>query len=469
MDHPDILVVGAGSAGCALAARLPGRVLLLEAGPLDLPAEPAASLEATLPGHPRNWAYSTELRPGLTAVVPRGRGLGGSGAINGANWVWATPADARDWAQPGWSWPELAACFRSAETDLDHPTGASHGHDGPVPVERPAGTLLHRASNRFLAAALSLGYPAEPDKNAGSAPGVGPVPSNAVDGVRVDPAAAYLTGHVAVRGDSPVAQVVFDGDRAAGVRLLDGAVLEAGGVVLSAGAVGTPQLLMLSGIGPADELRALGIPVRADLPVGTSFTDHPAVYLPFGDTDPPAHPGVPGSQVGLDLDLGSDPAGDGEVLLFVRPFVAGGPLHLMCQLLTPDSRGTIALTSADPRAWPSIRYGYLRTERDRRRLRHVVRTAAELLRAGVGERIAPGGDSLGNDRALDGWIAANLTTAVHLSGSAPLGPVLDPRLRVHGFTGLWVADTSVLPTAPRRGTAATAVAIGERAAQLIGD
>jgi choline dehydrogenase len=473
MDHAgtdDVLVVGAGSAGCALAGRLPGRVLLLEAGSLDLPPElrDAGSLAGTALDHPWNWAYPVELRPGTPAVVPRGRGLGGSAAINGANWVWATPADTRDWAQPGWSWSDLTACYRNAETDLDA-IGGGHGHRGPVPVRRPAGPLLHPTAERFLAVAGRLGFPAEPDKNAGGPPGAGPVPCNALDGVRVNPAMAYLGAgdRVTVRGDSPVNRVLFDGDRARGVELLDGTSIEAGEVVLAAGAVATAQILLRSGLGPADDLRAAGIAVRLDLPVGRAFSDHPVVYLPFTTSDPPAHPHVPGSQAALDLDLGADPAGDGEVLLFVRPFVPGGPLHLMCALQAPDSRGTISLTSPDPRDRPLIRYGYLRTEHDRRRLRHVIRTAAELLRAGVGIRVAPGGDVLGNDRVLDGWIAANLTTSVHLSGSAPMGPVLDPWLRVHGTTGLRVADTSALPTVPRRGTAATAVAIGERAAHLL--
>jgi choline dehydrogenase len=469
----DLLVVGAGSAGCTLAGRLPGRVLLLEAGPLDLPPElrAAGSLAGTAPGHPWNWAYAAELRPGLPAVVPRGRGLGGSAAINGANWVWATPADTRDWAQPGWSWTDLAAAYRAAETDLDAlprvPPG--HGTRGPVPVRRPAGMLLHPAAERFLEASGRLGFPAEPDKNAGAPPGVGLVPSNARDGLRVSSAMAYLRGaeRVTVRGNAPVARVLFDSDRARGVELVDGTVVEAGGVVLAAGAVATPQILLRSGIGPADELRALGIAVRADLPVGRGWSDHPSVYLPFESADPPAHPHAPGSQAALDLDLGADPAGDGEVLLFVRPFTPAAPLNLMCALQAPDSRGTIALRSPDPREPPLVRYHYLRTEHDRRRLRHVIRTAAELLRAGVGSRVAPGGDVLGNDRTLDGWIAANLTTSVHLSGSAAMGPVLDPELRVHGVTGLRVADTSALPAVPRRGTAATAVAIGERAARLI--
>jgi choline dehydrogenase-like flavoprotein len=324
----DTLVVGAGSAGCALAGRLPGRVLLLEAGPADVPPDlrDAASLAATAPTHPRNWAYAAELRPGRPAVVPRGRGLGGSGAINGANWLWATPADARDWAQPGWSWPDLVAAYRRAETDLDPSTPHStspapssapsaapagwqeshiqdvsgpesgfpdtgegraaragsterwgHGDAGPVPVRRAAGDLLHPATERFLRAAAALGFPAEPDKNAGGPPGVGLIPCNAVDGVRVDPATAYLRAArgVTVRGDAPVARILFDGDRARGVELVDGTVIEAGEVVLAAGAVATPQVLMLSGIGPADELRAVGVPVRVDLPVGRGWSTTP--------------------------------------------------------------------------------------------------------------------------------------------------------------------------------------------------
>ncbi len=285
------------------------------------------------------------------------------------------------------------------------------------------------------------------------------MPSNARDGVRVDPATAYLAGDrpgLTVRGVVPVARVLFDGDRARGVLLRSGEIVEAGEVVLAAGAVATPQLLMRSGIGPGG--------ARCDLDgVGRNWSDHPSVYLPMADVDPHG----PGSQVALNLDCGADPAGDVEVLLFVRPFVPGGDLHVMCALQAPDSRGTIELVSDDPHDRPRIAYDYLRTEHDRRRLRHAVRTAAELMRAGLGTRTAPDGDVLGNDRSLDGWIAANLTTSVHLCGSAAIGPVVDAELRVHGVTGLRVVDTSVLPTAPRRGPAATAVVIGEKAAELI--
>jgi choline dehydrogenase-like flavoprotein len=264
----------------------------------------------------------------------------------------------------------------------------------------------------------------------------------------------------AVLADTTVERVLVEHGRAVGVELAGGRRIPAGEVVLCAGAVGTPRILLRSGIGPADVLRAAGVDVQSDLPdVGRGWSDHPAVFLPFRTDDPPPHPHAPTAQAALHWDAGADPAGDVEVLLFTRPFVAGGDLHLMCALQQPDSRGVLDLDR--------ISYGYLRTEHDRRRLRHALRTGADLLRAGLGARTDPGGDVLGNDRALDAWIAAHLTTAVHLCGSAAMGRVVDPELRVLGIDGLRVADTSVLPVVPRRGPAATAVAIGEKAAALL--
>lgn len=490
----DVVVVGAGSAGCALAARLALRmgrmVLLLEAGPGDFADGDVGSLAATAPGHPRNWAHPVELAPGLPAVVPRGRGVGGSGAINAAVWTYVTPSDAKGWSVPGWSYPSMRYWYAIAEREPIYAT------DGPVPVQVPTGPLLHPTAERFLAAAAALGFAEEPYKNAGGPPGAGLVPSNSRDGLRIDPARAYLSTPLlpgdqridalppgeaesgrqrvwyldsesiveprapVVRSNSTVMRVLVQHGQTFGVELAGGERIPANEVVLCAGAVGTPRILMRSGIGPAETLRAAGIDVHVDLPdVGRGWSDHPAVFLPFHTDDPPPHPHAPTAQAALNWDAGADPAGDMEVLLFTRPFVAGGDLHLMCALQQPDSRGTLDLDR--------ISYDYLRTEHDRRRLRHALRTGAELLRAGLGARTAPGGDVLGNDRALDGWIAANLTTAVHMCGSAALGRVVDAELRVHGIAGLRVADTSVLPLVPRRGPAATAVAIGEKAAVLL--
>jgi choline dehydrogenase-like flavoprotein len=479
----DVVVVGGGAAGCALAARLAAdrRVLLLEAGPAVVPEalRSVASLDATTAGHLLNWTHAAELRTGHAAVVPRGRVLGGSSAINGAVWMHATPADQVAWGL------DLTDAYARAATDLD--TGRGHG---PVPVRRPAGPLRHPATDRFLAAADALGLPREDDKNAGRPPGAGLVPSNTRDGVRVDAATAYLGPAgpgggapslpdrdpvtpagpgVTVRTGVAVRHILLDGSRATGVELADGTHVHAEVTVLAAGAVGTPHLLLASGIGPADDLRAGGITPRHDLPVGRDVTDHPAVFLPFraprNTPDPPPHPRAPAAQAVLDLDSGADPAGDVEVLLFARPFAPAGELHLMCLLQYPESRGAITLPG--PAGPPRIEYRYLRSEYDRRRLRHVLRTAAELLRAGLGERVGLDAAELATDRATDGWIAAHLTTAVHLCGSAAIGRVVDAAFRVLGIDGLRVADTSVLPVAPRRGPAATAAALGELAAELV--
>ncbi len=467
----DVVVVGGGSAGCVLAARLaekPGcRVLLLEAGPLTGTDDTrdVTSLAATVPGHPLNWGYTTELVSGIDAVLPRGRLLGGSSAINGGYFVRATRDDLDGWGVPGFGYDEVLPFYVRSERDLDLGAAPGHGDAGPIPVRRPAGSLLAPTTGPFLAAAAALGFPEEPDKNAGGPPGAGPVPSNAVDGVRVSAADAYLgerPSNLVVRGDTPVLGIELDRLRAVGVRTGQG-LIEAGEVVLAAGALATPVLLARAGIGPGDDLRAAGIRVRHDLPVGRGFSDHPAVFLPFRPhDDTPPHPHAVTAQVALHVDSGADPAGDLELLLFSRPFTPGGPLHVMCALQRPDRSGVLSVDGSAP----AVRHRYLRTEADRRRLRHAVRIAADLLRAGLGTRLEPEGFVLGNDARVDGWIRDHLTTSSHLCGTAAIGPVCDPQLRVRGTQGLRVVDTSVFPAVPRRGPAASAIMLGERAAAL---
>jgi choline dehydrogenase len=269
----------------------------------------------------------------------------------------------------------------------------------------------------------------------------------------------------------------------------DAGPVRAAEVVLSAGAVGSAHLLFLSGIGPAADLRAHGLDVVADLPgVGTGLSDHPLVYLPWvpvpglsaGDWRLPLH----GS---LDATSSDSPVpGDLEILPWLRPWgrvVPGGggdegTLSLAAGLFREESRGRLTLASADPAAAPRVAHGYLATGADRRRLREAVRLAAALLRTRamdplVAARPGPGDDVLADDAALDAWVRGSLATAQHLAGSARMGPdgdpgaVVDQRLRVRGVEGLRVADTSVLPEVPSRGPAATAVMVGERAAEFL--
>jgi choline dehydrogenase len=537
-EHWDVVVVGAGSAGCALAARLVDagrRVLLLEAGadhrtPADFPAvlRDAATLGAATPGHPANWTYTGLLAEDVRYPVVRGRGAGGSSAINGTYFIRGTRADFDGWAADGndlWSYEQVLPAFRRSEADADFGGRPGHGADGPVPVTRPVPD--HPVVDAFAAACAELGFPAEPDKNADAAPGHGPIPVNVRDGVRVNTAMAYLSPRrdgpgLTVRGGTPVTGVVVEGGRAVGVRTADG-VLRADEVVLAAGAVNTPHLLLLSGIGPAGQLRAAGVPVLVDLPgVGAEFSDHPDLYVTWQPRRRlPTPRGMPPLATVLNTPAEGSPAhGDLEVMPWLKPFSAvlldrsvgsalggltevlrrpaatlralrGASLHrlldqarrrddlyLAVALQQEDSRGSLTLTSADPLVQPRLEYRYLSEGSDRRRMREVVRLAAELLRTPafaplVAERTGLPDDVLADDRELDRWTRRHLATAIHLAGTARMGPdgdpgaVVDQHLRVRGVEGLRVVDTSVMPRVTSRGPAATAVMIGERAAELM--
>ncbi len=532
MTDRDVIVVGGGSAGCALAARLvdAGRsVLLLEAGrdhpqPEDFPATilDAATMGAAVPGHPANWDLTGELTDGVRWPVPRGRVLGGSSALNGTYFIRAPRADLDGWAAAGndlWSADALLPCFVRSESDREYGDRPGHGIAGPMPVTRT--TTPHPVSDAFTAACLELGFPAELDKNADGPPGVGPVPVNVRDGVRVNTAMAYLSPRrqhpgLTVRGSTPVVRVLVEHGRAVGVRTADGTGLRAAEVVLACGAVGSPHLLMLSGIGAADALRAVGVAPVVDLPgVGADFTDHPDLYVTY---QPARRTPMPRGMLPLTTALNT--ADHLEVMPWLKPFskvmlsrsdghalsgltevlrrpaatlraLRGSSLQKVLQqartrddlylgvaLQAEDSRGRLSLTSADPCVQPRIEYRYLSTASDRRRMREVVRLAADLLRTTAMAPLVAGrtglpDDVLADDAALDAWAHAHLATAVHLAGSARMGPdddpgaVVDQHLRVRGVEGLRVVDTSVMPTVTTRGPAAPAVAIGERAAELM--
>ncbi|MGB0096819.1 MAG: GMC family oxidoreductase N-terminal domain-containing protein, partial [Solirubrobacteraceae bacterium] len=333
-----MIVVGAGSAGSVLAARLsedPYRsVLLLEAGPsfnsvARLPAEirHVGSLAATVPGHPNNWAFTGALTPELTYPVPRGKIIGGSSSINGAYFMRAVPGDFERWVQAGndaWSFEKVLPYYRRLEDDRDF-GGPLHGAGGPIPVKRQGGEVMSPVTAAFIEACLELGFVEEEDKNRPGAPGVGLIPLNAVDGLRVSTAVAYLIPiwrrpNLTVRGDTFVRRVLFDGTRAIGVEAEIGGwqgAIYAAEVVLSAGAIGSPQLLMLSGVGPGDGVRALGGRVVHDAPgVGKDFADHPDLWVTYRPRGPiPTHPHMAFPQAAINYTAdGSDVVGDMEII-----------------------------------------------------------------------------------------------------------------------------------------------------------
>jgi predicted dehydrogenase (TIGR03970 family) len=496
----DVVVVGAGTSGCALAARLADagrRVLLLEAGadhatPDDFPPDlrDAATMRAAVPGHPANWDLTGELTAGRTVPVPRGRVVGGSSALNAGVFLRATRADLDGWAADGndlWSADAVLPAFRRLEADREFGDRPGHGADGPVPVTRVR--EAHPLADAFAAAAAELGHEAEPDKNALDASvGYGPVPLNVVDGVRINTAMAYLSPRrglstLTVRGGVTVRRVVVERGRAVGVET-GGGVVRGAEVVLCAGAVGSPHLLLLSGIGPAVDLRRAGIEVVADVPgVGAGFSDHPNVYVGYRPAGPIESARLPLHGVLHATSSGAALPGDLEILPWLTPFsrITGGTpgddLVVGVGLQREDSRGRLSLDD-DPGRQPRLAYGYLTEDADRRRLREGVRLAADLLRTEALKPLVAGRTDLpdgvlDDDRALDGWVRASLTTAIHLAGTARMGPpsdpgaVVDQRLRVRGVRGLRVVDTSVLPRVPSRGPAATAVMLGERAAELM--
>ncbi|OZC78813.1 mycofactocin system GMC family oxidoreductase MftG [Rhodococcus sp. 06-462-5] len=486
IEFADVIVVGGGSCGCVLASRLsedPDRsVLLLEAGPAfsGVADVPAALLDAsTLPiGPGSEWVgtYAAELAAGVSRTIARGRVLGGSGAVNGGYFVRATPGDFDAWPQSLWSFDQVLPFYIGSETDLD--AGAIdrwHGSRGPMPVSRTPEQDRHPLTASFVQAAGNAGFRFHEDLNAPAAAvgGVGAVPSNIRNGIRVSAAVAYLLPvigrkNLRVQGNTTVASLKFKGSRVIGVEIIvDGVrtVVESDTLVLSAGAVHTPALLLRSGIGASESSAALGIPVVVDSPgVGAGFSDHPEVAVPVVPTTEFSTPS-PALEAVLH-------AGDVEIRPYTRRFdrlisgLARGPHVFGVGLMRSTARGSIALRSTDPFEAPDVRYRYLESESDRRAMRGGVELARDLL-------ASPSMPCSVEVPAIDDPFAA-LGTSLHLSGSARMGPesdpgsVLDEHCRVRGVDGVFVVDTSAFPVVPSRGPHATAIMFAERAAALVG-
>ncbi|MET9697292.1 GMC oxidoreductase [Streptomyces sp. NPDC006529] len=493
------LVVGGGSAGAVLAARLSEdparRVLLLEAGPAYEPdAYPDAIADSSLlggyTGH--DWGYATEPgHIGHPVAAYRGKVLGGSSAVNGSVAVRALPSDFARWSGrglEGWSYEDLLPAFKALES-----TGTGdddlHGRTGPLPVVQLTREDLSTMERAFVDAALADGIRAVDDFNGADPEGVGPYPMNVRDGIRVNTGMAYLTAAVrarpnlTVRADVLVDRVSFAGGRTAGVVLADGTEIPAGEVILSAGTYGSAAILLRSGIGPAEDLEALDIPVVADLPVGLRLQDHPFYYNAYAAV--PDRVGEQTPVIGAKVWTAGSGAAEGELDLHITAThlfdhatsPTGVGFVLAVALVRPESQGTLTLVSRDPQDPPRIDLNLLAEPGDRRRLAEGVKLARRLGAtqplASLIERELNPGPQARTDAEIEASMPATLDTYHHPTSTAPMGADDDPtavtdRLgAVRGVPGLRVVDASIFPDVPSAATNLTVIAAAEHIARQI--
>jgi choline dehydrogenase-like flavoprotein len=489
----DIVIAGAGSAGCVLAARLSEdadrSVVLLDAGPdyptpADLPPEIRSGLR---PAFTHDWGYraATGL-DGRVLDANRARVVGGCSATNAALAVRGRPADYDGWASlgcDGWSFADVLPFFCRLERDLDFDR-EWHGHDGPLPIRRPAPDDLAPMQRAFLDGCANAGFPTVDDLNAPGAVGAGLPPMNLIDGVRQSTAVTYLAvardrPNLTIRSEALVDRVELDGDRAVGVRLApSGEVIEAGRVVLASGAYGSPAILMRSGIGPGTELTSLGIDPVLDRPgVGRNLAEHPLMPNVFEATTPPraADPVFQGMLTTASST--ADGIYDLHVLpLFNPPDLQGDPpvFVILTSVMTPQSRGSVRLRSADPYDPPRIDIGLFAHAADMPRMLDAIRiarriAASEPLAALLGDELMPGPDA-NTDHTLEAAVRAGCEIYHHPVGTCRMGPagdagaVVDPRGAVHGIEGLSVVDASIMPSIPAANTNLPTIMVAERCA-----
>jgi len=528
-DAYDYIVTGAGSAGCAVAARLSEsgrhRVLLLEAGGEDrYPWIHVPMGYSRLFSNPRvNWMYESEPEPeleGRSMYQPRGKVLGGTSSINGMVYMRGNPADYDEWRQrgcTGWDWDSVLPYFRKAE-DQERGEDPFHGVGGPLRVsDQPARFEL---AEHWIAAAIEAGLPANNDFNNGQQEGAGPFQSTTNRRRRWSTAAAYLRPargrkNLTVATNSLATRVVIDNHRATGVEFIRNGAKETaqarGEVIVCGGVYNSPQLLQLSGLGPGELLHGLGIPVVRDMPaVGADLQDHFYVRLAFRCTKP----------ITLN-DVANNPlrkvtAGLQYMLFRTGPLATNGicaggfarsdqrlerpDIQLNFSLwsfaertrkgvyphpfpgftvsavhLRPDARGEVRLKSADPFAPPAIRFNFLKTNYDLRALTAGMRLARKIVNQPalsdyVADELIPGKD-VNNDAEFEAAIRKNGISNLHPVGTCRMGAdeaaVLDPRLRVRGVGHLRVVDASVMPSVPAGNTNAPSIMIGEKASDMI--
>ena len=523
----DYIVVGAGSSGCALAARLSedprARVLLLEAGPSDdsiwihLPI----GYGKTMWSKKYNWCLHTDPDPNMNnrqIYWPRGKTLGGSSSINGLIYIRGQREDFDHWAalgNKGWGYQDLLPYFVRSESNQ---RGASEFHGGSGPLKVSDIGAEHELIEAFIRGANARGIPRNDDFNGAKQEGVGYYQLTTSKGLRCSSAVAYLKpakhrSNLTILTEAQTTGLVMEGRRVVGVRYQRNGVLETARadqeVILSAGAIHSPQILMLSGIGPAAHLSSLGIPVVVDSPgVGENLQDHLQIRMIYEcakpiTTNDQLRSWFGQMKIGLQwLLMRSGPLAVGinqggcfaktELVRDGRPDIqfhvatlsadmAGGKVHpfsgftvSVCQL-RPESRGRLRLKSTNPFEAPSMMPNYLATELDRATAVASVRLARSIIKSDamrpyIKNEHKPGWESQSDDDILN-FVRNTGATIFHPSGTCKMGvdgmAVVDDQLRVHGVDHLRVVDCSIMPTLVSGNTNAAAIAIAERAADLI--
>jgi len=502
MAQYDYVVIGAGSAGCVVANRLTEdgqtTVLLLEAGnPATKPEIQVPLSWTSLLGTEVDWGYFTEPEPylnGRQIFQARGKVVGGSSSINAMIYIRGNRHDFDHWQElgnPGWSYEDVLPYFKKSENQQQ---GASefHGVDGALSVTNPLEPAV--TSQRFVEAAEQLGYARNPDFNGAQQEGAGLYQLTIKDGKRHSVAAAFLVPildrpNLTVQTGALVTRLLFEGTRTVGVEYLHEGTLHQvhveREVILSAGAIDSPKLLMLSGIGNAEELQSLNIPVVADLPgVGQNLQDHVHVVVAHRatqDLQPALTSNIAEAGLFLHTEGNLDTAPDLQFfscpLLWVPPgYPNEGPgfASTVC-LARPQSRGSITLRSTDANESPCIRMNYLQHESDVQKLVQGLRIIRQLFNTDVfdefrGAELAPGAD-VTSDEALQAYVRKAVDTIWHPVGTCKMGTdpmaVVDSQLRVHGIQGLRIVDASIMPTLTTGNTNAPTIMIGEKAADLI--
>ncbi len=525
-DAFDYVIVGAGSAGCVLAHRLTSdadvSVLLLETGPKDrdLFIHMPSAFAYALKDDKYNWYYQSEPDPhmdGRRMYCPRGRVLGGSSSINGMIFVRGNPMDFDRWARetgyPEWSYAHVLPYFQRAET-CERGADDYRGGDGPLHVS--TGSLANPLYDAFIEAGFQAGYPLTEDMNGYQQEGFGRMDMTIHNGRRWSTAAAYLRPaltrpnlHLEVH--ALTTRVLFEGNRAVGVEYARGDRAQRARarreVILSAGAINSPQLLMLSGVGPADDLIRHGIPVVQDLPgVGSNLQDHLEIYIQYACNERitlySATRGLRRIGIGLEWllfhkGLGATNHFEAGAFIRTRDDVPHPDLqhHFLPMAVSydgrsavdadgfqahvgpmrPTSAGHVKLRSAKPQDAPLILFNYMQTAGDRREMRDGVRLTREILAQQAfdryrGAELTPG-DGARTDAEIDAFVRAKGESAYHPSCTCRMGEdegaVVDRACRVRGVEGLRVVDASVMPSITSGNTNAPTIMIAEKAADLI--